>query len=361
MSSVGSATAGRVERGATIAAVLAGSWRDPPPPSTLTPAELADLAPLLLSTGAGALAFWRLRGTALQSAPDALPLKQAYRLHTLQAAVHVEQIRVALACLQAAGVEALLAKGWAAARLYPEDGLRPYGDIDLYVRPAEYPAAEAALFGSGAPPVPVDLHRGFAELDDRDVAGLFARARTIPLGDVEVRIPGPEDHLRLLCLHLMRHGAARPLWICDVGAALESLPPGFDWGHFLSGQRRRTDAVVCALVLAHRFLEARLESTPVAASVEKAPAWLFPTVVREWGAASVRREPMGSFLHRPAGALAELLRHWPNAIEGTMGVGGPFNGLPRWPFQVSYVLVRTLRFAADLPRLLRAGALRARR
>jgi len=29
------------------------------------------------------------------------------------------------------GVEPILGKGWAIARLYPERGMRPYGDIDL--------------------------------------------------------------------------------------------------------------------------------------------------------------------------------------------------------------------------------------
>ena len=38
-----------------------------------------------------------------------------------------------------------MAKGWLAAGLYAQRGLRPYGDIDLWVRPQEQEAAFAAL------------------------------------------------------------------------------------------------------------------------------------------------------------------------------------------------------------------------
>ena len=61
----------------------------------------------------------------------------------------------------------LLAKGWAVARLYPEPGLRPYGDTDLYLRSEEYDAAVTALRNPDTLRGPVDLHRGFPELDDR--------------------------------------------------------------------------------------------------------------------------------------------------------------------------------------------------
>ena len=46
-----------------------------------------------------------------------------------------------------------------------------------------------------------------------------------------------EDQLRQLCLHLLRHGACRPLWLCDVAVMLESLPGDFDWDRCLGGDR----------------------------------------------------------------------------------------------------------------------------
>src|SRR5205085_1349840 len=105
--------------------------------------------------------------------------------------------------LRSEGIEPLLFKGWAAARLYPAEGLRPWGDIDLYVRPRDYERAQALVQQHArALTSMVDLyHVDFADLDERGVEELYARSQLFALGDVEVRVPGAEDHLRLLCLH----------------------------------------------------------------------------------------------------------------------------------------------------------------
>ncbi len=347
------------ERARRIATVLGGGWRNAPPPLSLSPADLAEVAPLLLETGAAGIAWWRVRqDRGLRDLPAALELEQAYRFQTLRAAVHERLLHDVVPVLRSAGVEPLLAKGWAAARLYPEPGLRPCGDIDLYVRPELHAAARGALVSGASPPAPVDLHRGFSDLDDRGAEELHARSRQVSLDGVKLSLLGPEDHLRLLCLHLLRHGAWRPLWLCDVAVGLESRPQGFDWDLLLRGDRRRADAVACALGLASRLLGARVEGTPVAERAERLPSWLVPTVLRSWEAGFVWRRPMAGYLRRPAGLPGELRRHWPNSIEGTIGVGGPFNELPRLPFQLAFAALRTARFALRAPRLLAAGRVR---
>ncbi len=50
------------------------------------------------------------------------------------------------------------------------------------------------------------------------------RSQLVNLDGVDVRVPGLEDHLGILCLHLLHHGAFRPLWLCDIAAALETRP-----------------------------------------------------------------------------------------------------------------------------------------
>ena len=210
-----------------------------------------------------------------------------------------------------------------------------------------------ALMRADAPRGPVDLHEGFSDLDDRSPEELFARSRRVRLGDEEVPLLGPQDHLRLLCLHMLRHGAARPLWLCDVAVALECRGPDeFDWDGLLSGDRRRTEYVLVALSLARKLLGARLEDTPVEDRTRDLPRWLIPTVLRQWGAGFRPREPVATYLRHPKGVLRELLRHWPNPIEATVGVGGPFNERPRLPFQIAYYLVRTGRFSLQIPRFL---------
>src|SRR5262249_56795426 len=104
--------------------------------------------------------------------------------------------------------------------------LRPCDDVDLCVPEDQLAVAVGAL--SGPLPCIVDLHGGVPDLPDRTWGEVFGRSRLVPGVGSEVRILGEEDQLRLLCLHLARHGIARPLWLCDVGACLEGLPERLD-------------------------------------------------------------------------------------------------------------------------------------
>jgi hypothetical protein len=348
------------ERGRLVAAVLEGAWRNPPPPLALSTAELSLVGPLLLATGTAGLAWRRVCASSHIERSVVETLRQAFRAHVLENAVHAHQLGEVTARLRAAGVPALLGKGWAIARLYPEPGLRPYGDLDFYVAPDAHAAALAAIHGAGLPLAPVDLHRGFSDLDELGAEALVARARTVPLkeGEGELSVFGPEDHLRLLCLHGLRHGLSRPLWLCDVAVALETRPAEFDWDLLLGGHRRRAEAVLSALGLAHELLGARTDGTPVAE--RRLPPWLVPAVERQWGAGSGWRDPMALVLRRHRGVLRELRRHWPNAIEATVGVRAPLNDFPRLPFQLAFTAVRAARWAASVPTaLLRARMRRA--
>ena len=254
------------------------------------------------------------------------------------------------ALLRAVGVEPILGKGWAAARLYPDPGLRPYGDVDLYVRPEQHPAARAAITAPLAG-CPIDLHSGFAELDDRSPEAIEAAAVHADADGGAVRVFGAEDHLRLLCLHALRHGLLRPLWLCDVAAALEARSPAFDWDRLLWGDPARTRWTITAIGLAHHVLGARLDGAPVAEDARRLPRWLVPAVLREWGAARPAqgaRQPIADALRHPGAWLQALRARWPNAVEATVGVGGSFSAWPRLPYQVAECARRSAGFAARL-------------
>lgn len=340
------------------ATVLCGAWRHAPADLRISAEELAEIAPALLKSGSGALGWWRIRHSDLRSSPAGLQLQQAYRLHTVQAAVHEREIKQAFTFFRAQGLEPILGKGWAVARLYPNVGLRPYGDLDLYLPPENYRVAADALTRPDGPAVGVDLHSGSAELDDRSFEGLYDRSQLVTLGDVDVRILGPEDNLRLLCLHTLRHGAWRSLWLCDLAVALETRPVNFDWDYFLSGDDRRTDWVACSIGLAHQVLGAEVDDTPVAWRAKHLPRWLVPAVLRQWNAGQTPhgcRIPMAAYIRNPAGLVKALRLRWPNPIEATVGVRGPFNEAPRLPFQVGDSVRRIARFLTQVPRSLRAA------
>jgi hypothetical protein len=334
-------------RGRLIANVLT-AWEDNSLPE-LSPSveDLAEVAPLLLNSGAGALGWRWIKRSGWRDIEAFAELHQAYRLHTLQAAIKEIEIGQVFSFLRSHRLEPLIGKGWAIARHYPEPGLRPYGDIDLYVRSEDHAAFLAAFGNPEARGWNIDLHRGAAELDDRSFDELYAHSRLVRLGEVEVRTFGPEDHLRLLCLHMLREGVLRPLWLCDVAVALRSLPSDFDWEYFQSGNERRADWAVCAIGLAHQILGAAVDGLPVAQRAKDLPAWLVPSVLHEWGLGRItngRRQPMQSFLRHPRGALDALRLRWPNPIEATVSVRGPFNQWPRLPFQIGACVARTARF-----------------
>src|SRR5260370_21223873 len=129
--------------GRLVATSLEGSWRTSPPPEfQLSAEEFEEVTPLLYDSGAAALGWWRIRETELRETPSGELLHQAFRLLALQANIHQTKIQKLFRLMRDAGVESILLKGWAIARLYPQPALRPYGDFDLFVRPLDILAAQ---------------------------------------------------------------------------------------------------------------------------------------------------------------------------------------------------------------------------
>lgn len=337
--------------GCLIARLLAQSWRRDHEPTQLSTNQIAEITPLLLKSGAGALTWWRLQESEPGLAAPTDDFRQAYRLHSLQAERHESNLAKVFQGLRSAGIEPILVKGWAIARLYPETGLRPYGDIDLVVPPEQYEAAGAAI-GSIGGRYAVDLHSGWSTLDYLKFDEVYARSILVPLNNVHIRVPAVEDHLRILVNHFLRHGGWRPMWLCDIGLAVESRPSDFDWARCLGGNKRRADWIACTIGLAHQLLGAEVEDTPISRRAKRLPRWLVPAVLKQWGQPFTdhlsQQESMSFVLRHPSGILRSLRLRWPNAIEGTIGVSAPMNEFPRLPLQIGSCLVRTARFLTGI-------------
>jgi putative nucleotidyltransferase-like protein len=337
-------------RGELMAAALATSWRQTPTAPQFSASDLAFVTPLLLESGGGALAWRRVRTSDLQVIPAAAELQQAYRLHAIQAARHEIDLKQVLELFRDANIEPLLVKGWAIARHYAEPGSRSYGDIDLCVRSEDYEKARGVLRAAGDR-YPIDLHKGMGMLDDRSWDELFSRSELVPLDEAMVRVLAPEDHLRVLCFHLLRHGVERAAGLCDIAVALETRPRHFNWDVCLGKNQKHADWIICTLGLAQELLDAEVGETPFAVS-KRQPAWLKPAVLRAWArpfsAHFTRRDPLGHYLQRPRGLMRALAGRWPTPIVGTVGTGGAFNNLPRFPYQLGYLLIRSGRFLKQL-------------
>jgi Uncharacterised nucleotidyltransferase len=200
-----------IETGGLVARCLTGSWRAEPPASDFAAADFQKIAPLLRQTGAGALGWWRVRNSKSRSCAASEDLLQAYRLNILNSRINRSKIETVFTLMHSVGIEPILLKGWAAARYYSDQGLRPYGDIDISVRRDDYQNATRALAGLDPLKFKVDLHARFSKFGIKQEEELFARSQLVVSGRIEVRILCAEDHLRVICFHLMREGAWRPL------------------------------------------------------------------------------------------------------------------------------------------------------
>jgi len=330
-----------------VAATLAGSWRGISSPLYVTESELDQVTSLLYASGSAALGWWRVRQTDLSATPSAKVLQQAYRIQALQSLIHEKKIETVFRLLRQSSVDAILVKGWLAAGLYPERALRPYGDIDLCFRREHLPTAKDVLRSPEATDCWVDSHSRFSELESRTFDELFARSRLVDLGAEQIRIMGPEDHLALLAIHLFKHGAWRPLWLCDIGAAIESLPETFDWDVCLGANKTRALWVICAIHLSQELLAADINSLPKPYRLRKLPGWLVSNVLRQWAVPFAinqppmsHPEPMAHYLKTPRGLLKGLRARWPNPIIATVSVNGEFNGFPRLPYQLGNCALR---------------------
>jgi hypothetical protein len=328
-----------------VASLLTGAWRPSPPAATGSHEELDLITPLLMETGAAALAWRRVRHSDLESSPVSDQLHDAYRFNKLLAIIYRRDVAAIFRLLRSHRIEPILVKGWAVARHYAEPFVRPCGDVDLCVREEQYRAAQAVLKERATGDYSVDLHAGFRNLDDRSFCELMARSELLEIEGESIRVLSPEDHLRVLCYHFLREGGWRPLWLCDISVALESRPYDFDWDLCLGGKRRRADWVTCAVGLAHRLVGAQLSGTPAAVRNVRLPGWLVPSILREWEVRSMyqrHRAPMTSALSHPLRTLRSLRHHWPTPVEATVTLGAPFNELPRLPFQAVGCLSRAV-------------------
>jgi len=153
---------------------------------------------------------------------------------------------------------------------------------------------------------------------------LHSRARQVSVSGHAFRVFAPEDHLRLLCLHFLKHGGWRPLWLCDVAALVEAEASALDWAYFATGDERRVDAAARVLTLAEELLGAQLDAVPRDLACRRPPRWM----VRPGGAgpgatrpSSPRLPPAAGTSSRrsrdPEGALPALA----NGVEATAARG----------------------------------------
>jgi len=329
-----------------IARVLSGSWRSPSVAVDLSEKDLDEISPLLCHAGLAALAWFHLRDSQLAQTRSGQALQQGYRLQVLQNAIRREKIELIHRLLAERGIPAIMIKGWTLSGLYQDQNSRRLGDIDLVVQPDYYAAAAELVKSSAARGCLVDLHSELVELSDRQLNQLFARSQLMKLEPIQVRVLSVEDQLALLTIHFLKHGAWWPVWLCDIGALVESLPPSFDWNLCLGNNARRASWIKSAIALAGDLLGAKLDRLDPAGRTKEVPGWLIESTLKQWGnllsdRLPIRPRPLISQApRRPAAMVKAVIDRWPDPITATLNMGGGFDDFPRFPYQLGSFVTR---------------------
>jgi len=337
-----------------MAAVLSGSWRKPSPRLHIPDDQLIPCVPLLIRSGLGAVTWWRIRQCAGRSDRFSYRrLRAVYRRYALEALAHeMETVRL-FRRMRAWNVEPILFKGWAAARAYPEPGLRPCGDVDLWVAPGQQARAEAALAMREGSPYPADLHHDvFARFNESNFEQIYSRSRSVSVQGTEIRIPGPEDHLRILSLHMLKHGISRPFWLLDIATALESRPKSFNWDLCLGENKRHRQWILCAIALASRLLGANTSGTPAAEVTRRLSNRFCTRVLKRWEAGFQSIPPKFVEEIRSKGWTWETLKairqRWPNPIQATVDERGSLDAISALPYQLQDCIRRGAKLIRSL-------------
>lgn len=273
--------------------------RSPAAARHATPADL-ERALRLATPSLRPFLHWQLEsGSLIERLPieTGAELAAARRMSTL---VHLQR-RAAFkrisAALEQRGVLVIVLKGMALAHLvYPEPGLRPMSDIDLWVKPADLPAADTALLEAGlryperthgglqlptaeealtersyelpGTPVLVELHgalKSYAALSRERQDLVWQRSLVTELGGIPARVQHPEDLLLHLCLHTAdQHRFSLGLGpLLDIQRVVASWGETLDWPGMAAdwAAHRLGTWTYLALELAQDLLGARVPHT----------------------------------------------------------------------------------------------------
>jgi hypothetical protein len=217
--------------------------------SLLQAADGEGLLPLL---------YWNLRNRPARVPPAVLGSLRVHYLRNLARNVRIsKQAEPFFAAVRNSGLRVVLTKGLRlASTVYPDIGLRPFWDLDLVVRPDDWPAVKKILDNQGFEEAQVGapgpdtaclepgwayspyFRRGDLVLEFHfNVLGLHfpvrtdgqegTAARPMPLRGTEVMVFSPEQELCYLCLHAQQHSYRKLIWLTDIaGMAVRN---DIDW------------------------------------------------------------------------------------------------------------------------------------
>ncbi len=244
--------------------------------------------------------------------------------------------------LRASGFEPVLIKGWAAAKNYLPDRPRYYSDIDIAVSSADFVAVSSLIAAARSSLSGVDLHNELRHLDSVPWTELFSRSSVVETDGGSIRILSPEDHLRVMATHWLNDGGANKERLWDIYYAVANRPSDFDWSKCLDPvSRTRRGWVICAVGLAHKYLDLNIDDLPFRDEALKIPGWVIRTVEKEWASNEPLR-PLQTCFGDPKLFVRQLRKRFPpNPIQATIQMEVPIDETDRIAIQFRNAFHRT--------------------
>ena len=202
---------------------------------------------------------------------------------------------------------------------------------------------ETARSMPGLTELAVDIHCGPRALDSMPFEYLLQNSVKHEIGGAEVRVPCPEDHLRILCVHWLTDGGERKDRLWDIFWAVKNRPESFAWDKCLkvvSERRRRW--IVCTIGLAHRYLDLPIDDLPFREQALDLPAWLTRAVEKRWRT-GVTHVPIHKVLRDRKAFLQQMRKRFPpNPVMATINMEGNFDSFTRIHYQAGHILKQAL-------------------
>lgn len=244
--------------------------------------DLEGIVDLAVAHGTAGLLYQNLRSAGCL---DNLG-SQAERLHRFYLLTVARNLKLihglgqALECFANQGVPAVVLQGAAlVGSVYPQIGMRPLSDVDLWI-PRRMGKAKEILTGLGycqRPLYPDTFAKGDITFDlhshllwaDRirsrrwlmgiDPADVLAQARPVRIEGCQAMVLDSADQVIYLCLHALKHNLDRLIWLIDINH-LVGVWTRDQWVVFWNRARRwgQTKAVSVVLELVQHLLEVDL-------------------------------------------------------------------------------------------------------
>lgn len=247
----------------------------------------------------------------------------------------------AFSLFREAGIEPILIKGPAAGIYYPKDDPRNSIDLDLAVSKTDFDRALTLSRSSAAAGLAIDAHKGLRHLDTRPWDDVFGDSQMVRMGGVDVRIPKPEDHLRILAVHWLNDGASDRDRLWDIFYIAHNRFAPLDWDAvFAPVNPKRQRWIACTIGLAHRYLQLDISLIPSKYRVTDLPDWLTKFIEKEWERKVVTR-PLHTNLTDPAEFLGQLkARLRMNPVWATIHMEGSLDAPIRAHYRIGSAVSR---------------------